>query len=161
MLQTDNQQKNNTVLISWTAPEFIRYEKGHGWFIALGIIGLTLVVVALFMKNYLFVLIIVLTIFLIYIQGLKHPQKIKFAISNEGVLIGEKEYLYAELKSFWIFEEPEQILSLLTKKITQPQLSIPLGDQNSKEIRKALIKFIPEKKQEETLSDIIARKIKF
>lgn len=157
----ESQQKNIPFYISWTAPEFIRYEKSHGWFIAIGIFGFLLVIVALFMKNYLFVLIIVLATFLIYIQGARHPRKIKFVISDHGIEIDEKEYLWSEFKSFWIFEEPDKILSLLTKKITQPHLPIPLGDQQTEDIKKILIRFIPERKQEETLSDVIARKMKF
>ena len=157
----ENQQKNNSLYISWTAPEFIRYEKSRGWFIAIGIFGSLLIIAALFMKNYLFVLIIVLAAFLIYVQGARHPRKIKFVISDHGIEIDEKEYLWNEFKSFWIFEEPDKILSLLTKKITQPHLPIPLGDQRAEDIKKILSRFIPERKQEETISDIIARKMKF
>lgn len=160
MLETKNQQKNNAVLTSWTAPEFIKYDKGRGWFITLGIISLGLIFIAFFMKNFLFALIIVLTTFLIYAQGSRRPRKIKFAISDKGILIDQKEYFYNEFKSFWIFEEPERILSLMTKKLTQPSLSLPLGEQRTEEIRKILIRSLPERKQEETLSDIIARKIK-
>ncbi len=92
-----------------------------------------------------------------------HLIKIKFTSPELWgiVKIDEKNYSFSELKSFWIFEEPEQTLSVITKKITQSHLSIPLDDQNLKEIRKFLIKFIPEKKQEESLSDVIARKMKF
>jgi len=159
---TEDSKKNDDVFISWVAPEFTRYEKSKIWFILLGIISATLIIIALLMKNFLFALIIFMAAFLIYVQGLKHPRKIKFTISEEGLTIDEKTFHYSELKSFWIFEEPGiRILSVITKKLIQPQLSIPLEDQSPEIIRKALIRFIPERKQEETLTDIITRKLKF
>ena len=158
----ENPQKNNEFSISWAAPEFVRYEKSQGWFIALAIIGLALIAVALLTQNYLFALIIIMATFLIYIQAKKHPRKINFAISDKGVDVDGKRYFHNELKSFWIFEDSAPpILSILTKKIIQPHLEIILGSQEPEKIKKILIKFLPEKKQEETFSDIIVRRIRF
>jgi hypothetical protein len=156
------EEKNNSILLSWTAPEFIKHEKSAGWFWALGIIGVALVVVSLMMQNYLFILIVILAAFLIYIQAKKRPTNIRVTLTNKGIIINDKEYAYSDLRSFWIFEEPEiECLSLISKKLTQPQIQIPFGEQNPKKIREILIKFITEKEQEEPLIDAIARKIKF
>jgi len=160
----ENQQKNDSILISWQAPEFIRHEKSRSWFIVLGILSALLIIVTYLMKNYLFILIIVLAAFLIFVQAKKYPRKIKFEITNDGITIDQEKYSFSDFKSFWIFEEEEpqmQFLSLLTKKLTQPHLTIPLGDKKPEEIKTVLLKFIPEKKHEETLSDILAKKIKF
>ena len=158
----EDQQKNNSIFISWTAPEFIQYEKGRSWFVMLAIISAALVIIALLMQNYLFALIIVMAAFLIYVQAAKRPKEITFMISSEGITIDEKTYPFGEFRSFWIFEEPElRYANLLSKRLTQPQIHLPLAEQDPQIIRRALIDFIPEKKQEETFSDIIARKIKF
>ncbi len=158
----NEQEKNSEILFSWTTPEFIQGEKSTGWFWALGIISLAMIVVSLLMKNFLFALIIVLATFLIYIQAKKHPRKIKITLTEKGVTIEEKNYDWSDFRSFWIFEAPEiRSLSLLSKKITQPQIYIPLDEQSPEKIKEILIKFLPEKKQEESLIDAIARKIKF
>ena len=77
-------------------------------------------------------------------------------------MIDEKMHAWQDIKSFWIFEDPEiNALSLETKKISVPRLHIPLARQNIGATREVLKKYIPEKKQEESLTDIIARRLKF
>ncbi len=152
----------NKIIVSWITPEFTYHKKGLGWFIALALIAIVFFIIALIMQNYIFALLVLLASFLIYIQALKKPPKIKVAIAEEGITVRETLFLYKELSSFWLFEEPEiRILSLESKKLLRPRISIPLAQQNPNEIRQILIGFIPERRQEETLTDMLARKIKF
>jgi hypothetical protein len=149
--------------IEWQAPEFEKYEKGAGWFIALGIIALIFFTVVLLMKNFIFAILIVLIVFTIFIYALKQPRVINFKISGKGITIEDKLFAYQELKSFWIFYEIPDIkeLSIRSKKWLMPLIKIPLEEQDPSSIRRALIKFIPEQKQELSLVDIIARNLKF
>lgn len=158
----DEKPTENKIFLSWTTPEFIYHKKGPGWFVALALIAVALFAIALIMRNYIFALLILVASFLIYIQALKKPPKIKIVISGEGITIQETFFPYKELSSFWLFEEPEiRTLNLESKKLLRPRISIPLAQQNPSEIRQTLIGFIPEKRQEETLIDMLARKIKF
>ena len=155
-------QKENLILLSWFAPEFVKHEKSAPWFWVLGIMSLAMIIISLIMKNFLFVLIVVLAAFLIYIQAKKHPRKIKIFLTEKGITIEEKNYDWKEFRSFWIFQEPEiKSLSLISKKITQPQIYIPLNEQSPEKIKEVLIKFLPEKEQEESLIDAITRRIRF
>ena len=119
-------------------------------------------IIALLMQNYIFALIILLSSFLIAAQAVKKPRTVKFILTKEGLAIDEKMCLWQDIKSFWIFEEPEiQAIGLETKKMSAPHLYIPLARQDAETIREILKKHIPEKKQEESLTDIIARRLKF
>jgi hypothetical protein len=151
------------IFLSWTAPEFIYQEKGQSWFIVFGLIAATFLLLAIFMKNYFFAFIILIASFLIYIQAQKHPRKIKIEIFDDKIVIDKNlEFLYKDIVSFWIFEEPDlRILSLETKKFFQPKISLLLGGQDPSKIREVLKNFIKEKKQEEPFIDFIARKINF
>jgi predicted membrane metal-binding protein len=152
----------NKIFLSWTTPEFAYHKKGLAWFIVLALIAIVFFIIALIMQNYIFALLVLLASFLIYIQALKKPPKIKVAIAEEGITVQETLFPYKELSSFWLFEEMEiRTLSLESKKLLRPRISIPLAQQNPNEIRQILIGFIPERKQEETLIDVIARKIRF
>ena len=158
----ERQTTENKIFLSWTTPEFAYHKKGPGWFIALALMAIVFFILALIMQNYIFALLILLASFLIYIQALKKPPEIKIAMSEEGITVRETLFPYRELNSFWLFEEPEiRTLNLESKKLLRPRISIPLAQQNPGEIRQILIGFIPEKKQEETLTDMLARKIKF
>ncbi len=157
------ENKPNQILLSWTAPEFIRYEKTRGWFIALGIIAAGFFIISILMKNYFFALLVPIASFLIYIHARKQPRQLTIAITDEYINIGKFLSLaHKEITSFWIFEDPSiRSLSLETKKVLQPKISVLLAGQNPAAIREILIKFVPEKKHEEYFTDIIARKIKF
>ncbi len=151
------------IAVSWTTPEFTYHQKSSGWLAALAIITLALFAIAMLMQNYIFALLILLLSFLVYIQALRKPPKIKIVISEKGIGIQENFYQYKELKSFWLFDDPEiRILSVESKKsLLHHRIAIPLADRDPNEIRQLLIQFIPEKRQEEVLTDIIARKLKF
>lgn len=156
-------KESDKILISWTAQEFVKREKGKTWFIMLGIAALALFVIGILMKNYIFSIIIVLSFFLIFVQALRHPQKMKTEIFEDRIVVNNFVQIpFKEIRSFWIFEEPDFIsLSIETKKLTQPKIYLPLGQQETNSLRQILTKFIKEVKQEESLIEIILRKINF
>ena len=149
--------------LEWTAPEFIKYEKGKRWFILVGFIALAIIIIAILLKNFLWVVITILIILVVYIYASKEPRKIKFSISGKGIQIDQRIYRFENLKSFWIFYEPPGIkeLSLRSKKMLMPYIKIPLDKQNPAEIRKFLLKFLPERKHRESTIDELARRSKF
>jgi hypothetical protein len=165
----NNQQEEKTnfqselINIEWQAPEFEKHEKGLIWFIILGISALIVFTIVLIMKNFIFAILIVMMVFVIFIYALKEPRIITFKISAKGIDIGDKNHSFGELKSFWIFYEPPEIkeLSVRSKKWITPLIKIPLDKQDPSLIRSALIKFIPEQMQEQSLIDILARNLRF
>ncbi|OGZ33920.1 MAG: hypothetical protein A2Y98_00375 [Candidatus Portnoybacteria bacterium RBG_19FT_COMBO_36_7] len=167
--QQKDEQKENTNIpseiidIQWQAPEFEKHEKGLAWFIILGIFALTIFTIVLLMKNFIFAILIVMMVFIVFIYALKEPRIITFKISAKGINIGDKNYSFSELKSFWIFYEPPEIkeLSIKSKKWIMPLIKIPLDKQDPTFIRNALIKFMPEQMQEQSLIDILAKNLKF
>ncbi|HRY52893.1 MAG TPA: hypothetical protein P5089_03605 [Candidatus Portnoybacteria bacterium] len=157
------EEKPKNIISSWTAPEFIRYEKTRTWFIVLGAITVGLLVTAILTKNYFFALLILISSFLVYIHAQKHPRKITIKITDEEIEIGNNFSLsHKEILSFWIFEDSEiKTLSLETKKILRPKITLLLENTKTNEIKESLLRFIKEKKHEESIPDIIARKLKF
>lgn len=152
-----------SMIFRWEAKEFEKITKTKEWFWAGAILGAALLIVAIIQKNFLFAIVVFLAGFLVYIYSLKEPKKISFAITNRGVVIGKRLYEYDNLKSFWIFYEPPRIkeLSVESKKHFVPRIAMPLDDADPVKLREALIRFLPEVKQEEDLSDIIARGVGF
>jgi len=150
-------------LLSWTAPEFIYYAKTRTWFVVLGIISAVLFIIFLLLENYIFAFLILIAALLTFVHAQKRPRQITIKITSEGINIGEYLSLtHKEIISFWIFKEPDlKSLHLETKKILQPKISVLLANQDPAAARESLIKFIPEKKHEEQLIDVIARKLKF
>ena len=149
--------------MEWSAPEFFYFEKTEIWFVVSGLIALALFVLALWTRNILFALMIILGYFSITAYAIKKPKDITVNIGPQGIKIDNTLYLFDNLKSFWIFYEPPELkeIGLLSKKTIMPHIKIPIGEQDPAEIKKVLIKYLPEKKQDESLIDNLPRQLRF
>jgi len=149
--------------LKWKTPEFEYYKNSQSWFITIGIIAGILFIIAIFTKNFLFGLLIAISSFLIFTYSLKKPDNVKLSIGPKGIQINNVLYEFENLRSFWIFYNPPEIkeLSLRSKKTIMPYIKVPIGDENPVEIRKILIKYLPEKKHKESAIDNLAKNLKF
>jgi len=159
----ENKKVERSEKIKWTTLEFEKYEKNKKWFIFLGIIALVIIIIAAIFNNFLLVIIIILATFILFTYAKKEPRKINFIIDGRGIKIDNKLYKYKELKSFWMFYEPPEIkeLSIRSNKILLPYIKIPLSKQNPVEIRRFLLRFLPEKEHYESIIEEWMRKIRF
>jgi len=159
----DSVEYGTKIHLEWTTPEFEYHNKSKNWFIITGIIAGILFLIAIFTKNFLFGLLIGISYFLITTYSMKKPDDIKVSIIPKGIKINKALYDFDNLRSFWIFYDPPKIreLSLRSKKMVMPYIKIPLGGQNPVEVRKVLIKYLPEKKHKESTIDNLARNLKF
>jgi len=150
-----------TTLMAWQAPEYSQPKNSYERVVLAGIIAAGFFAGALIIKNYLLAVIIFLAYAILYIYSVRKPLIVNFALTSRGFKIGSRLYEFADLKSFWIFYDPpgQKELSIESKKVMMPFIKIPLTDKvNPAELRRQLIKYIPEKKQEESLTDIMARR---
>lgn len=164
--EKENPRKSKTgsqLSISWEAPEFVKYEKEPSWVFWLFIFILVPAIYAVFTKNFLLVIILVLSGFLLYSYGNRDPKIIKFSVTPKGVIIDSRLYSFNNLKSFWIFYNPPEVkeISLRSRKTFMSYIKVPLGDQDPVKIRKILIKYLSERKQNESAIEELSRKLKF
>lgn len=162
-LPKEPQARQTKNLLEWTAPEYPAVERGPYWWMPPSVGALAFVLFGILVKSYLFAAFagLALLVALLYVR--RPPRAYRFAISPEGVYIGETRHRFSDLESFWIFEHGEQLeLSLETKKgRIFPYLALPLGDVHPNRIRQALSDFLPEKEHAELFTDQIARSIGF
>lgn len=148
--------------LTWRAFEFEQPERHPNWFISLWILALALVVVAIILKSYLMAVFIIISAALINIYAVKEPKEYDFSLDTENLAIGEKIYKLADFKSFWIFErENGNVLSLEGKNITNSHLEVPLAETDTNTIRDILSPTVTEKEHNESMTDILARLLKF
>lgn len=147
----------------WEAPEFPTTKKDKSWFIIPAIITIALGIFALLSDSFLFLIAIILTFLVFYIYANKEPKIVKFKINEKGVEIDKRIYDFDSLRSFWLFYDPpeQKELSLRSRRTFIPYIRIPLDKENPNEIRKFLLKFLPEKRHRESVIDIWMRRIGF
>lgn len=154
----------NSKEIIWHAPEFRYYGKDISWY-WLSIIGAGVIfLIALWQKNFLFGIFVILAEGLIIFWAKEFPREVRFRLDRKGLWIDEsKTYLYENLDGFNIIEDNDGIgeLILKTKSKLHPYLKILVANEMAKEIKDFLKNYLEEIEYEESLSDGISRMIGF
>jgi hypothetical protein len=148
-------------LLHWRAPEYEKYEKSRQWYLYVSLILLAVIAYAVYTDSPVMAITFILIGVVGYIFINRAPQVIDFAVTQEGIIIGREIYDFENIKSFWIFYEPHDIkvVSLHIRNKLMPYIHIPIHEENPIEIRRLLLKYIPEEKQDPSLMDILERLI--
>lgn len=159
----ENNNLDNLKEFEWEAQEFQKKEKSKSWFIIPAIITVILGIFSLLTNNILFLMFVILGFTILYIYANKEPRIIKFKINEKGVEIDGKLHDFDGLKSFWLFYDPpeQKELSLRSKKTFIPYIRIPIENESPVDLRRFLLKFLPEKRHKESLIDIWMRRVGF
>jgi len=147
----------------WQTEEFEYHHKDATWFFTIGIVLLGLFVSLIILKNIFGAATMLLFVVIIYIYATKKPDIISAKVNHSGVSINNKLISYSNISSFWIiYEPPIKQLILVVKSTVALKTIIPIGDADPVKIREILIaNSVPEKEEEESLTEIIFRKLKF
>jgi hypothetical protein len=149
---------------SWKAREYIYHEKNPGWYLVIGFLGLLVLAYALLTRDYIMfiTLLVVLAVAIAYAR--RKPRIITITLSGSGVTVGRETYPFSNLKTFWLIYRPPEVktLYLETTNYVNRDLSVELENQDPNEVRKFLLRFLPEDlKREESYTDQLLRKLKF
>lgn len=147
------------IIFKWEGPEFEVYEKSARWYIVGTLFILAMVAYALYTNSPIMAITFVLIGIVGYIYSQKDPRMVTFAITSKGVFADKELYAYDNINSFWIFYDPPhtKVISLHTKASMLPYVHIPFDDEDPVELREALMKNIPEIKQDPSLIDTIEK----
>jgi len=120
------------------------------------------VVYALATDNFLFAIIIILSAIILFLQSAVEPSHVPFAITELGIVLGNKFYAYNEFRAFYmIYNLNTQTLFFDTKSAIRPDLRIPMVDVDPMDVREALQDMLEEDlEKEEPLADRAARRWK-
>jgi len=153
------EEKMEKQKIEWETTLSLNKERDIGWYLTFGIILIILLIYALFSKNFLFALILILGAILIVKQPI--DRKIKCLLDDEGFKIvnENKIYEYEDIENFYIFENTNELTQLHIlvfnfKKRIIPHLKINIPKEKTEEIKNFLIqKKVAYKEYEQGLLD--------
>lgn len=146
------------VLYKWEGPEFEVYEKSKRWYIVACFFIFAIVAYALFTNSAIMAITFILIGIVGYNYSQKEPRIITFAITSKGVFADKGLYLYENIDSFCVFDEPgHKAVSLNTKASMLPFVHIPFDDEDPEELREALRKNISEIEQGPSMIDALER----
>lgn len=164
--------------IKWQAPEFEYREKDVSWYWISLIIGIVLIALAIWQRNFLFIVFVVIAWFTIINLARNKPIIWDFKISENGIKIAlpegkgsEKKYSFNDFKGFDIHDnqgennlsgkEKYKELILKFKSKFSPFLKIKIPIDEAEKIESFLKERLSKEEYEESLADSLSKLIGF
>lgn len=149
---TAQPEKTNDILLSWTFAEFEKHNRPRVWWLWFAGIGLFMLLYAVFTANFLFALIIIIVSAIIIYRNFHEPGAVSITITPLAIHVGDEEYLWSELGSFWLAYEPPEVkkLFLTFSSRIRPHLAIPLEDVSPLAVRDVLSEYLVEDLENES-----------
>ena len=150
--------------IQWRAPEFEYRAKTMGWYWLSILLAVLILAVAVWQKNFLFGIFVVIAEILILVWANREPRMIEFALTEHGIQIGgSKTELYAEIESFSLAPNPGEwaALTLRFKRRLRPVLHALLPSARLAEIETKLQSFLKQQDYQESFLEILEKISRF
>jgi hypothetical protein len=154
--------------LNWSALEYEERERSKDWFWALGIIVTTSSIAAIIFNDYFFAALLILSGILLGFFAVKKPETVFYELNDKGLKIGNRIYLYENIKSFWVqIEQPEQInvkpiLFIHSERVFMPIITIPINETLARDVHFIMLsKNVAEVEMKEHPSDKIMEVLGF
>ena len=145
---------NQNAVLHWSAYEHEHVERGSDWYLAHGIVAVSIAVTSILFHDVLFAILILVAAATIALQSRQAPDITNFEISERGIRINGTLHRYREIIAFWVEDEHPHHRPLLlvdTTKILAPNLIIPIEHVDPREIRAYLKEHAEERHMKEPL----------
>jgi hypothetical protein len=138
--------------ISWETHEYFHTEKSNDWYWIVGIVTLSIAVIAVILNNIIFGILIIVASFTLSLFASRKPDVVTVTLDNVGVTFGRTRYPYANLESFW-FETRDAHPRLLLKsnKLFMPFVVIHANMDDYEDIREYLSYHLKEEEHTEPI----------
>jgi len=132
--------------LSWQTYEYVQKKRRVEWFWAVGIIAVAVIVVSIIFQNFLFAILVLLSVFTLFLFASREPRLVTFSITARGILAGKLLYPYTSLESFCISKTDPESINLLVKttKNLSPLITIPLSNVNPDDVGGLLAQYLAE-----------------
>jgi hypothetical protein len=165
-----NQEKPSENFISWQAPEFEYRPKDVSWYWLSLIIAIILIALAVWQKNFLFVVFVVIAWLVVSSFSNRFPTIWEFKIDEKGLNIslpnkksGNKFYPYEDIGGFDIHTGGEEYKELVfkVKNKFSPYLKINIRAGDEEKIKNFLLQRLSKEEYQVSLADSLANLIRF
>lgn len=156
---------NKDMGIVWQAPAFKYYPKDISWYWITILISVILFFFAIWQKNFLFGVFVVVAEIAVFVLARRQPEIIEFKIDEQGVGILERMFSYDELTSFCLRPDNEdknfQELILKKKVYFNPYVIILMDAEIVPRAQAILNQKLNEEPYQDSLLDILFKWLRF
>lgn len=161
---------DDELLISWEASQFHSYQMDYRWVAIVALVSLTLIGLFIILEHFQLLLVspwlagavVIAAAATLITRSLAKPVTVEYGVTSEGILIGNQLMPFELFRSFSIIEFSDHtILRLWPVKRFSLPTSIMLDQVSLDDLKDIIGTVLPEDDRGETVSDQIARWIKF
>ena len=135
----------NREIISWHTHEYLHSEKTNDWYWMVGIITISIALVAVILNNVIFAILIIVASFTLTLFASKKPEIVLVEIGESAITMGNVRHPYKELESFWVeTRDAHPRVIVKSKKVFAPFLVLFLTDVHPEDVHTVLIEHLPE-----------------
>ena len=146
-------------VIRWEAEEYVQHDKNGGWYVGLVFVGLVLVALAVVLRWWTFVLLVVVSVVTLFIYTLRPPRMLRYTLDEKGLTEGARRYDFVDYKSFGIMKDGEHFIVVLTpRKRFSGRVRVLFPEAQGEKIVDAFGAKLP---MEEVRLDFIDKVVKF
>lgn len=141
--------------VQWTASEFIAHEKSFGWY-ALFLLGALVLaaIIYLLTRDKVSTAVVPAVAIILLIAANRKPRVLDYAVTEHGLTIGPRTYLYMEFKSFSVMrQEAFPSIMLMPMRRFMPPISIYYDPQDEDRIVQAIAAYLPFEEHQRDLFD--------
>ncbi len=99
--------------VSWDAEEYLVKEHNAWWYVGLAVITSLFSILAIFIKGWTFLALIILSAITILVLNLRPPRKIHYKLDEKGLTEGKTLHPYTDYKAFGILKEGTNYAAVL------------------------------------------------
>ncbi|PIZ75638.1 hypothetical protein COY05_03580 [Candidatus Peregrinibacteria bacterium CG_4_10_14_0_2_um_filter_38_24] len=162
-MERNSESSFDSAVLSWTAPEFVKYKRGITWRIVVATVMISLILFGYFYNAWTFSLAVIVFAIVYGVVNRKEPKDVQVVLSEIGIKVGYRKYPYGLIKDFCIVYEPPYTseLHLRVSNDLAHEVVIQLWSQNPAEARNYLLRHLTEKRDhKEALSNALLKLFK-
>jgi hypothetical protein len=153
---------DSEVAFSWHASEFVHHHKGTSWYVGLGATTVVLVLLAVLLKLWLEIALILAMAVAIVMYARKPPKTLLYELSHDGITIDGKPRKYSEFRSFSVQPDEEwHSIELIPIKRFNVSITLLFDNEDRDAIVSHLELHLPQIDREPDIIDRLARYLRF
>lgn len=143
-------------IYKWQAPERPFEPKPREWYIKYGFAALVIIILAVLTDTYLLIFAVVGLFALSYAMNTIPPQVMTHEITNKGLRVSGKLFIWKQIPTFWITERGNStFINLEVDGSSEKKIILLVGGGNINIIAKELVKYIDYLNPSEAPQDLI------
>ena len=145
--------------VSWEATEYIARGHNAWWYLGLFLVTAAFSALAVFIKSWTFLILIILSAITLLVYTIRPPRKIKYELMRDGLKEDDRLHKYEEFRAFGILKEEHNFSAvLIPKKRFGLQVKVYFPEGSGEAIVDALGARLP---MEEVKLDILDKIVNF